>query len=37
VMTSDSQPDRRRDVLTNVLGPATKGWMIERAKKGDKQ
>jgi len=37
VLPTESQPDRRRDVLTNVLGPATKGWMIEQAKTGEKQ
>jgi len=37
VLTSESQPDRRRDVLTNLLGPATKGWMVEQAKTGDEQ
>lgn len=37
VLTRESQPDRRRDVLTNVLGPATQGWLIERAKIGDGQ
>jgi len=37
LLTSESQPDRRREVLTNMLGPATKGWMIERAKPKDEQ
>ena len=37
VLTRGSQPDRRRDVLTNVLGPATRGWLIERTKTKDGQ
>jgi hypothetical protein len=33
VLTSESQPDRRREVLTNMLGPATQGWMIKQGKR----
>ena len=30
VLTGDSTPDLRREVLENVLGPVTRGWILER-------